>query len=339
MWMGHDGGLAASMYGPCQVNMTYATESGDVRLSITETTQYPFSENITMRISLSEQGEAGYYKASSSNIKFPLFLRVPGWLSQNDVSGGMEVEINGQPTSLSRDEHLQSYLRVERSWSNGDVVSIRIALKIRAAIGKTVTNGWTSRGKLTNKKFRQGQGNADSDQVASGNFHAGHMNVTADLPFCTVERGPLLFSLALHSESEQNTTSFNYGIICNANTMHAIVNPRFPNYFNWSLANAPVQVVVNASKILWSDPWLLPDEAVQPLNTSSQRLITLAPYGCTKMYRISMFPIIATSNKHAASKQSSPNTHTFSNYPLLFPETSSVPTRRLRAVPKHSPGT
>src|SRR5438034_11769122 len=64
MWLATpDGGLCAALYGSSSVT---ATVAGGTTVTVTETTGYPFSDTITLNLSL------------SGPATFPLLLRVPG---------------------------------------------------------------------------------------------------------------------------------------------------------------------------------------------------------------------------------------------------------------------
>ncbi len=93
--------------------------------------------------------------------------------------------------------------------------------------------------------------------------------------------------------------------------------------WNWPL-DAPVKIVAKAKPFNWADAWRMPDAPVVRLQrlgcllhshacvdciwvgfvastmvqaanetTGPEQLLTLVPYGCTKVLRISMFPYLA----------------------------------------------
>ena len=106
-----DGGLAAMAYGPTVVN---AMVAGGQQVAITEDTSYPFEEQVRLRISV----------ASVAN--FPLVLRVPGWCSNATIS------VNGQ---LQSGVTPGAFFRVQRSWTNGDLVTINLPMSIQTEMG------------------------------------------------------------------------------------------------------------------------------------------------------------------------------------------------------------
>jgi hypothetical protein len=82
-------------------------------------------------ITVSEKGEleAGhgieFAVAMTSRAAFALKFRVPGW-----AAGPVEVEVNGAGVTAKADA--AHWLAVERTWSDGDKVIVRIPLSLRA---------------------------------------------------------------------------------------------------------------------------------------------------------------------------------------------------------------
>ena len=97
-----DDGLCAAMYAPCSVT---AKVAGGTQVTVVEDTGYPFTDNITLTLSL------------SAPTAFPLYLRVPGWCSAPSITvNGQGVGAPGGP----------AYTSVSRTWSNGDTVTIQL---------------------------------------------------------------------------------------------------------------------------------------------------------------------------------------------------------------------
>jgi len=66
MWMKtNDGGLAAVLYGPSKVTTTVGPDKQQI--AITQTTRYPFEEQIHFKID------------ADRPVTFPLSLRIPAW--------------------------------------------------------------------------------------------------------------------------------------------------------------------------------------------------------------------------------------------------------------------
>lgn len=105
-----DGGLAAVAYGPTVVNAMAAGQ----QVAITEDTSYPFEEQVRLHISV------------ANAASFPLLLRVPAWCSNATIS------VNGQ---LQSGVVADSFYRIERSWTNGDSVTINLPMRIQTEMG------------------------------------------------------------------------------------------------------------------------------------------------------------------------------------------------------------
>jgi hypothetical protein len=113
MWLATpDGGLCAALYGPSTVT---AQVTGGVSVTITETTAYPFSDTVTLTLAL------------ATPTAFPLVLRIPGWCSAPAVT------VNGAAVAAAAGP---AYLRISRTWSNRDVVAVRMPMApVRRAWG------------------------------------------------------------------------------------------------------------------------------------------------------------------------------------------------------------
>lgn len=104
-----DAGLCAAMYAASEVTATVGPGDGTT-VTITEETEYPFDDTVRLTLSTTE-----------ANVAFPLYLRVPGWCE------GATVRLNGEPVDL--DPAPESYAVVDRTWSDGDVVELRLPMR------------------------------------------------------------------------------------------------------------------------------------------------------------------------------------------------------------------
>ena len=96
LWMAtRDGGLAAVAYAPSRVR---AVVAGNIEVSITSETTYPFGDRIRMQVGPSEPAS------------FPLKLRIPHWARNATVT------VNGQPAG---DPVAESFHTIERIWERG----------------------------------------------------------------------------------------------------------------------------------------------------------------------------------------------------------------------------
>ena len=105
-----DGGLAATLYGASKVNALVGSGEG-VNVSLTETTNYPFDDQISFAVSV---------PSGTKSVSFPLYLRVPKWslapaLSVNGANVAFDAANKPQP---------QKWIRIEREWKNGDKVVV-----------------------------------------------------------------------------------------------------------------------------------------------------------------------------------------------------------------------
>lgn len=101
-------GLAAVLYAPSSVT---ARVGDGTEVRIAEETRYPFEENVTLKVSLAKA------------VNFPLYLRIPAWCAKPTIA------LNGQ--TLTVDARAGSYVRLDRTWTNGDVVQIRFPMETR----------------------------------------------------------------------------------------------------------------------------------------------------------------------------------------------------------------
>jgi len=110
LWMGSpDGGLAAVAYGPSEVTAAL----GDARVTITETTEYPFSGHIGFTV-----------KTGGATARFTLRLRIPGWAESAEIAVNSERPVNAVPGTFHR---------IARDWRDGDRVTLNLPMKLRVS--------------------------------------------------------------------------------------------------------------------------------------------------------------------------------------------------------------
>ena len=107
MWMAtNDNGLALVTYGPSVVKAKVGKEK---EVTITEETNYPFSGSVKLTIS------------SIKPVRFPVYLRIPGWADSVTVKFKTKSQIvKGGST-----------YRISERWKNGDQITIEIPMDIR----------------------------------------------------------------------------------------------------------------------------------------------------------------------------------------------------------------
>ncbi len=117
MWMTtSDGGLAVGAYGPSHVT---ATVGQGTNVTVTEATNYPYEETVTLHIS------------ADRTDTYPLYLRVPAWC---DREQNVTVKINGHP--VEGDWSIGAYFCLTAAWEDGDTVEITFPRKLTVEYGE-----------------------------------------------------------------------------------------------------------------------------------------------------------------------------------------------------------
>ena len=105
MWMKtSDGGIAASLYGPC----TFETTLAGGRFAVREETAYPFDETVRFVVDAAPEGEVS------------LCLRLPRWCTHP------MADVNGTAVGLTG---AKGFATIARTWKRGDVVTLRLPMK------------------------------------------------------------------------------------------------------------------------------------------------------------------------------------------------------------------
>jgi DUF1680 family protein len=108
LWMAtNEGGLAAIVYAPSEVNTTIAGTA----VTIEEETDYPFRDTIHFTV------------RPAHSLAFPLKLRVPAWAES------AKLLINGveQPGPKAG-----TFFEINRTWKPGDTVTLQLPMSVRA---------------------------------------------------------------------------------------------------------------------------------------------------------------------------------------------------------------
>lgn len=123
LWMATgDGGLAGIGYAPCEVR--WRLDGKPVRLEVE--TNYPYEETVMIRINTKEA------------FAFPLKLRIPAWAEGATVTLPDGEGLDGKPGT---------FISVERTWKDGDVVILTLPMAVKTAALFHQTAG-VSRGPL-----------------------------------------------------------------------------------------------------------------------------------------------------------------------------------------------
>jgi hypothetical protein len=264
MWMAtNDNGLALVAYGPSVVK---AKVGNGKEVIVTEETNYPFNGTIKLTIS------------TLSPVKFPVYLRIPGWADSVTISyKNKTVAVR----SLSE-------FSINEKWKNGDQITIEIPMEIR--VEERYNNSLSVlRGPLCfslqiEKEYKNVKINYD-------NFgYKGSADWEID-----------------------PKSAWNYGLLIDrGNIMRGIKvteNPVGKYPFSdkgdmiWqadsgkyvpSLTDAPVVITTRGIKI---PEWIMKNNSadvppVSPVKPAGDpEVITLVPYGCARL-RITEFPVM-----------------------------------------------
>ncbi|MCX5674783.1 MAG: glycoside hydrolase family 127 protein [Planctomycetota bacterium] len=269
LWMATpDNGLAIIFYSDSKVT---AKVGDGTEVSITETTHYPFDENIVLSVSLPR------------SLKFPLYLRLPKWCDKAQLS------MNDQPVKVQTQP--QSFLRIDRQWKNGDMVKLN--LPMRFSVRTWAQNGNSisvDRGPLSyslklSAKFVPIDGSiATSKQYLPDAWRRELSREQLD---------------AWPAFDIYPTTPWNYGLVLDKQkleTSFEVAKKAWPSDDNaWGSAETPIEIKAKGRRIpgwqkdemdlvgLLSESPVKSDEPVEE--------VTLIPMGAARL-RISAFPVV-----------------------------------------------
>jgi hypothetical protein len=112
MWLKtSDGGLAAGAYGP---NKVTATVGNGTQLTITQTTDYPYEDRVTLTL------------AADKTDTYPIYVRVPEWCDN------AAVLVNGH--TVDAEFRPGQYVRLLAEWRDGDVITLDFPAKLTATL-------------------------------------------------------------------------------------------------------------------------------------------------------------------------------------------------------------
>ncbi|MBN1344090.1 MAG: glycoside hydrolase family 127 protein [Phycisphaerae bacterium] len=115
LWMAtRDNGLAAALYAASGVK---AKVADGAEVTISETTDYPFDEKVTLAVTIAKP------------TRFPLYLRVPRWCAKAAVS------VSGKPVSV--DAKPLTYIKLDRTWSDGDKVELTLPMTLHTKVWRS----------------------------------------------------------------------------------------------------------------------------------------------------------------------------------------------------------
>jgi uncharacterized protein len=253
MWMTTaDGGLAATLYGPCAV---HATAGDGVEVRITTDTEYPFNESIRMTI------------APDRRARFPLYLRIPAWC-QAPV-----VRVNGRAVRAEPAEGRSGFVRIARTWRAGDVLTLTLPMSVSVERGLEGPYPIPLRGYFSRIPESMFQPRA----LPYASVHYGPLLFCLPIPDqdenTPVAGAKWQYALNLHPDEAA-------GIKVERTPM--------PARWNWPL-EAPISMTVPAHFFDWN-PDASQALPARPVADGVPERIRLIPYGCAK-FQISMFPV------------------------------------------------
>lgn len=262
LWMATpDNGAAAVIYSASEVKMKVGNGT-DIRFE--EITNYPFDDKLTFK----------FHAASA--VSFPFYLRIPSWC------GNAEVLINGKKTSVKA--IASQYVKINRTWKEGDIVVLKLPMKIAVNEWKENKNSVSvNYGPLTySLKIGEEYIKKGSDETAiwDSKWQKG-----AD-----VKAWP---SYEIHP-----TTPWNYGLVLNEKNAAAsftVEKKAWPaDNFPFTTEAAPIVLKVKAQQI---PEWKLDEHGLcgvlknSPVKSNEPvQTVQLIPMGAARL-RVSQFPV------------------------------------------------
>lgn len=257
MWAASaDGGLGVIAYGPSQVS----ARLNKTDVTIKETTNYPFEDQINFDIN------------TSKNVEFPLKLRIPAW------SVNPTIMVNGEPVHAVK---AGEYVSINRNWKSGDKVVLQVPMKLKTTTWINNSIG-IERGPLVYSLQMNENWQVKAKPIAgSPGFNASALGFNE---YSVKADNPWNYGLLIDREHPENS-------------IDVITGPMPENPF--VQATTPVKLIAKAKKIpTWgkrtnnveaAEPPVGPIKSAEPTEN-----ITLVPYGAQNL-RITYFPEVTES--------------------------------------------
>lgn len=253
MWQATmDGGLALLLYGPCSVN----TVIGSTKVGIRCETNYPFSEEVNVRLSLSK------------SKKMPLYFNVPSWCK------GMQIKVDGKEQNMTI---VNGMICLQRKWKDGDVISISLPMTLTVKEGREVP--------YPRDKYFTAEKHVKRNPLIADSI--------GGMPYEYIKHGPLLYALPLKDISENEVMKgqkYNYALnVADLDKDIKVSRHAMPTVWKWDMQHSPVTMTVRAREFDWhpTQAFPMPKEKV---TGDKDAQIELIPYCLTK-FRVSMFPV------------------------------------------------
>ena len=259
MWMvdRQSKGIAATLYGPSCISAKVGENQQVVR--ITETTNYPFSENITFTVSTEEP------------VEFTLSLRIPHWCN------GATITINNR----KQDWVLKAgtFAELHRMFKNGDKIELHLPMELKLSRwGKNDRGLALERGPLVY---------ALPVEARELEYLYVTGEDTANFPsYFLYPNSTWNYALDVNEENLETA-------------VEVIKNQETADGFGWDLAATPVRLKVPVRKVVnWTlDPDNSTPVWPDSLELSDEReFVTLVPMGCT-LLRMTILPECPTASE------------------------------------------
>tara|TARA_B100001564_G_scaffold60125_1_gene46689 strand:- start:146 stop:2269 length:2124 start_codon:yes stop_codon:yes gene_type:complete len=263
LWMATpDNGIAAVIYSPSKVN---AKVGNNTNVSITNKTNYPFSDDLIFEIE------------TDKSDNFPIYFRIPSWSKKSTIM------INGK--RINTPIEASKFLKINRKWSNGDIVKIVFPKNISVKRWeKNHNSASVNYGPLTfslNIKEKYVEKPSEKNAIRDSRWQK---NVDKKM-WPTYE---------IYPES-----NWNYGLILDKNSNYSfeVIERDWPkNNFPFTNKSAPILIRAKARKIpewkIDKTTGLVGELMDSPVESNEiDEIIELVPMGGSRL-RISSFPVI-----------------------------------------------
>lgn len=265
LWMATpDNGLAAVIYA---ANTVKAKVGNGYEVTIKCSTKYPFEDELNFALIM------------EGNNTFPLYFRIPNWAINASLT------LNGE--ILKTNPIAGKYIRIERTWKNGDQIKLELPKAIKVNTWEANHNSVSvDYGPLT-FSLKIGENYVETNTEESVQHDSKWQKGANVKDWPSYEIYP--------------TTAWNYGLVLNedASTSFEIQTKPWPeDNFPFTPETAPIVLIAKAKKIpSWKiDEYGLAGELMDSPVKSDEAVETveMIPMGAARL-RISAFPVIAVS--------------------------------------------